>query len=629
MAQIDTGLGWSANDGYLIQSGNIKLCAMGGLSWDYPEFAGRSLPVTGSSAAEVVAQGSLFATVADSTNTPTWELYIGASEENMLCAIEVSGNAQKYVAYSTANTGSVYVVSKKISDSALSRTVMTVNQQHWRMPGVFYGYSQGSGSYQWGSSATSIYWIIPVIPWQGNSLDDFMFLAYSHLVVGGIDVYKKNAGYAVACAVIYNSTDGRTATPVLISTDPGFAEYDYSGSLTEYVDTFLLDGVRFYLRIITGQGTISDVTVPSIDLSSGPIVTPYDLFRGIAGPSYANILILDSPDPYNDEGGETGEEGGDGEEPDDDENGIEVNRDFPSAINTGFCRIYCPSETELRNLSNYLWSNNYDLTQVKKLFSNPMDSVIGLSAVPLRLSGASVNFTLGGVAVPDMTLPMVSQQRYTVYMGGITVKERWGSYLDYDPYTKFSIFLPFIGMRELSTDDIMGKQVMLYYDIDILSGICTARLQAGKHCVYEWGGSCALQLPINSRNWDSVFNTAVGAVSGIVSAASGGAAPLVTGSVASAALQTVSMKPRIDKSGTVSGASGWLGQMTPYLIRSTPEAYIAGNQNKYIGYPSFMSISLGTLTGYNEIESVHLENIPATGDELSELESILKGGVIF
>ena len=40
-------------------------------------------------------------------------------------------------------------------------------------------------------------------------------------------------------------------------------------------------------------------------------------------------------------------------------------------------------------------------------------------------------------------------------------------------------------------------------------------------------------------------------------------------------------------------------------------------------------MNLGQIVGYNEVYSIHLENIPATGAELVEIESILKGGAIF
>ena len=63
----------------------------------------------------------------------------------------------------------------------------------------------------------------------------------------------------------------------------------------------------------------------------------------------------------------------------------------------------------------------------------------------------------------------------TVQTTGLVVPHKYNSYLDYAPYTKAEIFLPFIGFCPLNINDIMGKSVDITYNIDLLSGVCTAR----------------------------------------------------------------------------------------------------------------------------------------------------------
>ena len=53
-----------------------------------------------------------------------------------------------------------------------------------------------------------------------------------------------------------------------------------------------------------------------------------------------------------------------------------------------------------------------------------------------------------------------------------------------------------------------------------------------------------------------------------------------------------------------------------------------GNQNRYQGYPSFVTTVLGGLSGYTEVDSIILEGVPASDTELSEIVSLLQGGVI-
>ena len=217
-------------------------------------------------------------------------------------------------------------------------------------------------------------------------------------------------------------------------------------------------------------------------------------------------------------------------------------------------------------------------------------------------------------------------------MGSCDIPKKWGAYLDYNPYTKLSIFLPYIGFKEIDADDVMGKTVALQYIIDVLTGACVAELKCGDTVLSTWSGNCANEVPISSSDWRGAISAAVGIAATIAATASvtgGATAPMAASMVASVGANSMNLKPTISRSGSVSGSAGFIGQQRPYIIRTIPNLVIPADQNKFIGYPSFVTMSLGSLTGYNEISSVHLEGIPATGAELDELETILKGGVIF
>ena len=616
MAEINTGLGWAANSDWLVRSAGTTIVNLLSVS------GATRIPNTAGSAADIISNGVYIGCHYDRNWNRYIDRYVGCADgveavvfwtsptsgSLMISVGALSPNVSIYVAGVERGSGSIWGPTELLTPASPDQGAYYATQLP--VPGVLDSYPAG----------------ISVYPDQATG--------WASVSTTAAPFTKTNEGYAVAALAKWKTGSAVITTPVLISSVSEYTDMEAPASTSYNLAKLnvLHSGMRFYMSfwdIADNPGITTQVPVFDYSDPTRPALTLENVFKFIASVDYAAISVSNAPDPYQTEGGGSEEEGGEGEDTGDDDAGIEVGSDFPSAINTGFCRIFSPSESDLRDLSNYLWSSSYDLEQVKKLFSNPMDSILGLSAVPIRLLGSSVSFSLGGVPITGMTLPLVTQQRYTYHMGSVTIKERWGSYLDYDPYTKFSIFLPFIGMRELAADDIMGKTVSLVYDIDILTGMCVARLQAGTNCLYEWGGNCAIQLPVNSRNWDSVFSTAVSAVGGIVSAVTGGSAPLVAGSVASAALQSVSMKPRIDKSSTIGGAAGWLGQMTPYIIRTTPEAFIPTDQNKFIGYPAYINVGLDAISGYNEVESIHLENVTATGAELEEIESILKGGVIF
>ena len=85
----------------------------------------------------------------------------------------------------------------------------------------------------------------------------------------------------------------------------------------------------------------------------------------------------------------------------------------------------------------------------------------------------------------------------------------------------------------------------------------------------------------------------------------------------------------ISRNGSFTDGSAALGVQHPYVILSRPSQSVPKEYGNHYGYPSNIYANLRTLKGYTEIGEIHLDNILATDEEISELDSILKGGVIF
>lgn len=336
-------------------------------------------------------------------------------------------------------------------------------------------------------------------------------------------------------------------------------------------------------------------------------------------------------DPYA-PGGTTGTGGGTGNF-----DGTGDNISIPSlptlsAVNAGFITLFNPTLAQMNSLSSYMWSGLFDLNGWRKIFADPMDAILGLSIVPVAVpNGGAKEVKVGNIST-GVSMTIAASQYVTVDCGTLNVQEYWGAYLDYDPYTKAEIYLPYIGTHPVAVDDIMGKPVHVVYHVDILSGACCAYVQCGGSVLYTFAGQCSSSIPITGDNWTRVVNGALsiaGAIGGMV--ASGGmTAPMAlsaAGSVASNAVN--SSKPAVEKSGSMGGTGGMLGVQTPYLILTRPRQAIPEKLNEFTGYPSYITTVLADCEGYTEVESVHLDNVPATSSELDEIETLLKGGVIF
>lgn len=301
-----------------------------------------------------------------------------------------------------------------------------------------------------------------------------------------------------------------------------------------------------------------------------------------------------------------------------------------SAVDTGFITIFNPSIAQLKDLANYMWNGSlFDLNTWQKLFANPMDAILGLSIVPVAVpNGGTGEVKVGNIST-NISMTKAASQYVEVDCGTINVNEYWGAYLDYDPYTKAEIYLPYCGIHPIATDDIMGKAVHVVYHVDVLSGSCCAYVKCGGSVLYSFIGQCASSIPISGTDFTNIINGAINAAVSVGSmAATGGAtAPLVAPQFAQMAVN--SAKPSIEKSGAISGTGAMMAVQTPYLILTRPRQALPERQNTFTGYPSFITESLGDLSGYTEIEEIHLENISATESELSEIENLLKSGVIF
>ena len=298
-----------------------------------------------------------------------------------------------------------------------------------------------------------------------------------------------------------------------------------------------------------------------------------------------------------------------------------------SAVDTGLITLFNPSISQLKSLSNYLWSG-FDLDTFKKIFANPMDCILGLSIVPVSVPNGEMKEVSVGNIPTGVSMTVAASQYVIVDCGTLNVNEFWGAYLDYDPYTKAEIYLPYIGTHPISVDDIMGKSVHVVYHIDILSGACTAFVKCGGSVLYEFIGQCSSSIPVTGNDWTNVINgvLSVSSAIGAMVATGGATAPMAAATIASTAVN--SMKSNVEKSGSMSGTGGMLAVQTPYLILTRPRQAMPARQNEFMGYPSFITSKLGSLSGYTVVDEIRLENISGTEQELSEIENLLKTGVI-
>ena len=352
--------------------------------------------------------------------------------------------------------------------------------------------------------------------------------------------------------------------------------------------------------------------------------------------------IYDTDDP-NGTNQPNGNEGGDG---DDDGDGDNIPPpDLPTIDVTalGGIKLYRCSNTDIAALFDYLFSHDPG-DAVLKWFTNPIQSIMACYYLPYpvrALSGARI--TVLGL---DTGVGAYKAEPWTKWDLG-ACKLNYGfenQFLDYSPFSKLKIYLPFIGVRDLNIDECVGKSIGVVYEFDNISGACVAFVTVNGTVRYSFTGSCAIGIPIAQSNWGQFYMAAATAAASAMSGGIGGAAGAIAqgsgvGGVALGAaagaveagggLSGITAKPTISRSGAVVGAGAALGIEYPFLIIVRPDKANVSNPRPVIGVPSGRTLSLGSLSGYNIIEHVHLSGIAATGPELEEIERLLYEGVMF
>lgn len=337
----------------------------------------------------------------------------------------------------------------------------------------------------------------------------------------------------------------------------------------------------------------------------------------------------DGKPPYEKDTSGTGGGGGNYERGGDDI--FKPNLPIGQAIHTGFIDMYNPSLSDLRALSSKLWTDAF-FENILKLWNDPMEGIISLALFPVAPSTSSAQNCVIGNYNTEVPIPVVSSQYTSVNCGNLSVNEYWGSALDYEPYTKISIFLPFIGIVPLHTDDVMNKNISVFYNIDFLTGSAVCTIMCGLTTLYEFPCNISCNIPITGSNYSELYGNIINSIKNVAigGALTGNVGGAVAGGLTSATNVVTSKHSQVERGSNVTSMNGLLGHFKPFLIIHRPKQSLPSNFGHYKGFPSNITRLLSGVSGYTEIEYIHLDGLTgATDVEKDEIERLLQSGVVF
>ena len=318
-----------------------------------------------------------------------------------------------------------------------------------------------------------------------------------------------------------------------------------------------------------------------------------------------------------------------------------------TATSAGVIGLFAPSAAQMQLLADFMWTDfggtgttvedilKEVVEALKRSISNPLDYIIGLNIIPSQgLSIGASKVVRFGFISSGVSMPILANQYFTVDCGALSFDTVCGdTFLDYAPYSKFSIYLPYIGFKDVDPNDFVGHTIGVVYHGDCVTGGVTAYITKDGTVMYQYSGCCALNVPLSADNWGETISSAINVATGIVAAAATGGAAGVAMAAAKGAANVAAnpslLSPQVNHSGAVSGGAGCMGVQFPFVIREAVNFHSTAGFNKSAGYPAYYYKQLSEVTGFTTVIDAHMTGIAmATQDEIQEIESLLESGVI-
>ena len=223
----------------------------------------------------------------------------------------------------------------------------------------------------------------------------------------------------------------------------------------------------------------------------------------------------------------------------------------------------------------------------------------------------------------------ITQQYDTIDCGNISIDAT--SFTDYEPYTYYEIYLPFVGTVSLRADTIAGRTLNVKYVVDNVSGESTciiSTIDSGVEQIihtYE----CNLSIDIPYKSFDYLGNIRRNA-STLVSVVASGAVALATKSIPQSSSSEARYEPpQCIRSNVGSSLLSSMLPRKPYLIIRRVPMYNVNDSNRVYGRPTLEYATLDTYSGFMvKVRQVRLDGLTCTDEEKSIIQSILESGVI-
>ena len=399
-----------------------------------------------------------------------------------------------------------------------------------------------------------------------------------------------------------------------------FKELDYSdGSIKftwydidEVAQTNLLFpwiNLEVYASYIDDSGEETKSKVCTVDLRKKAPNFDSMYQNVVNGSDGSNITVVnyeDDPEGYDDDDDDYHDPTDNEDDTPDDSTDISVSGEV--------CKTFKIDQIELKKLSQFLWSSSF-FDNILLVNNSPIENIISLKALigTVATTGTSQTLTLGNVTTTANAIPC--NESITINVGSITLPRKYNNFLDFEPYTKVQIYLPFYGCAMLDSSLVIGRTITIKYIIDVITATAKIKIIHDNKTLYEFKTTCGSDLPITSSNRASVEMGYLSSGVGMgISIASGN----VLGGLASG-LSMAQSQYHSSTSGNVSGVLNFHDSRMVTVLVDRPVYTELRNFNKTHGRVCNLSKTLRNLRGFTKCA----ENVQIPFNCLDEERSMI------
>lgn len=290
-------------------------------------------------------------------------------------------------------------------------------------------------------------------------------------------------------------------------------------------------------------------------------------------------------------------------------------------------KTYVLTKGRLQQLGRFLWTRDF-FDYIEDLNASPIENIVSVKMVPFDIEcGSDTSIVLGNVDTGVYGKPVDIDYNCKHTIGTVTIQKKYPAncnFLNSNTFTKLTLFLPFIGFKEIDADVFLDKALKVEYINDIITGNCKAVIYADNIPICDFSGQIGLDVPISSTNRAQVEMGLISAVGqGIAQVASGN-----IGGAVSSALSIGSNSFHTETRGANSPAVDSFMTHDCFYILENAEVQYPSRYNHTHGRPLNLSKTLRNVTGFTVCEDVDVSGIQgATKEELDYIKDMLEKGV--